>query len=156
MLFPATTNTERPGKTARSRPSLPAPGEHHLRHFPSQDYSTVLNRPTLHEFLILWPPELLLHYSTETKQVLQSASAARGGSPRDPHISSAASVLHLMLTPALQPESRDPGTHGPSSSLPLPHPAASTSRRRRLRNHFPIAQKNCKIKAELLLLLYSR
>jgi len=44
------------GKPAKNRPSLPAPGKHHRRHFPSKDYSTLLNRPALHEFLILWPP----------------------------------------------------------------------------------------------------
>lgn len=66
--------------------------KHHFRRFPSKDCSTVWNRPTLHEFLILWPPQLLLRYNMETKQVLRSASAAKRGAHHDP----ASPLLHLF------------------------------------------------------------
>lgn len=79
MLFPAMTNIKRPGKAAENRQSLPASGKHHSRHFPSKDYSAVLNEPTLHQFLILWPPQLLLRYNRKAKQVLQKYISSRMG-----------------------------------------------------------------------------
>lgn len=146
-LYAATCNDKywMPGKDGKEQVVPPSIWQAPFRHFPSYDYSTVLNRQTPHEFLILWLPQLLLYYNTGTKQCCQATLW--------PHTSSSP----FTLTTSLQFEKKET-THTWALKLtaPSPHYTASTSTRQQLCSHFPTTQRYREIKAALLLLLYSR